>query len=190
MDNTWFVSISCSVIAAVIVAVVAKVFKPRWKIAIFSIFVSTVLFIFGSILQVAVQIVFEPDNPAWAIIPILLKDHTNIVLFLLFVLNLIPGIITGVGCSIGRSLNQHILYAIVSAIVSLSICDTIFFFYTRRSYLQSEIPEIKVYADFGFYYFSLLSNVLGGPVAGILIGYLTHLASQQKTRQDEASRFC
>jgi hypothetical protein len=142
---------------------------------IFSISVSTLLFIFGNILQPAVQKLVEPDNVGWRLFEILRENSPVYLLGVLFVAGFLPGIITGLGCAKGHSLNQRIGFAVVSAIVSLSILDSVLSFYLRSFYLESEIPEIRSLANFGNYYFSLLSNLFGGSAAGLIVGSGTHL---------------
>ena len=186
MINPWFIGISSSVIATAIWYILAKIFKRlvlrsgrttpfRKRLIIFSISLSTLLFIFGNILQPAVQRLVEPDNVSWRVIEALREHYPALLMVTLFVCGLLPGIITGLGCAKGHSLNQRIWFAIVSAIVSLSILDSVFFFLFRRSLLESKITEIQSLAHFGNYYFCLLSNLFGGAAAGLIVGSATHL---------------
>ncbi|MCO6413246.1 MAG: hypothetical protein J5I92_10915 [Thiogranum sp.] len=186
MDNPWTIGIGCSLIAAAIWYFLEKVFRrladrsgqitaSNWKIRVFAIIVSTLLFMFGNILQPAVQELLEPDHIHWNLIKLMREHLPGTLLLLLFVGGLLPGIITGLGAAKGRSLNQRIWFGISSAVIALVILDTVAFFHNRNSFLQSEVVEFRAMADFGNYYFSLLSNVFGGVVAGLVVGSATHL---------------
>lgn len=186
MISPWFIGISTSVIAAAIWYILAKTFQrlalrsvrttPSDKrLMIFSVSVSTLLFIFGNILQPAVKRLVEPDSINWRVIEASRELCPELLIVTLFVCGLLPGIITGLGCAKGRSLNQRIWFAVVSAIVSLSILDSAVFFFFRRSFVESKISEIQSLAHFGNYYFSLLSNLFGGAAAGLIVGSATHL---------------
>jgi hypothetical protein len=148
---------------------------PDRKIGVFSVSVSTVLFMFGTILQPAVQRLVEPENLNWKTMEICREHAPEFLLVTLLTAGVLPGIVTGLLCASGRSLNRRISLAIVSTIVSLSIFDSIFFFSLRRLLLESEIPEIRTLAHFGNYYFALLSNLFGGAAAGLIVGSATHL---------------
>lgn len=149
--------------------------KQDKKVLFFAVTISSVVFIFGCILQPALQDLFDPENSLWWVLKILRDKRPDLLILLLFVSCILPGIVTGVFCVKGRTLNQRIIFAAISAVVSLSILDSISFFYARNTILKSGIPELIKLSNFGQYYFSLLSNILGGPIAGLIVGYVTHL---------------
>jgi hypothetical protein len=149
--------------------------RPDRRIWIFSASVTTLLIMFGSILQPAVQRMVDPENPFWEVMEACRQGAPHILVAMLFVSSVLPGVVTGFFCARGHSHNQRILLATVWTVVSLIIFDSIAFLGVRSSLLESEIPQIRALADMGNLYFALLSNVLGGPFAGIFAGYVTHL---------------
>ena len=178
--DTLILGIVGSIIATAIICIARKLFQwfPKPSISniqlnkvilISSIFISTLVFVFGNILEPAVLWLFEPDKINYNFGKIYLKQFPQYFFLSLFLASRIPGIITGYCCTIGRSLSQRIWFASISAIISLSIFDFILFF-VHSSFLTQ--PKILLY--FNINYFSLLSNIFGGPIAGLIIGSTTH----------------
>ena len=172
MDNVWFVGITGSVIGSIIVIGFAKLFArfarsrgatlPDWKTIILSITVSTILFMFGHILQAASQLIlFEPEKQGLVLLALVRKHYPVLTLTILFGMSLLPGVATGLSACIGRSLGERIVYAIVWAIFSMSILDTIIFFS-----LVQQTEDIKDY------YFGIISNIVGCPVTGMGVAHI------------------
>jgi hypothetical protein len=155
-------------------------------IRILSIAVSTIVFIFGTILQNAVQILFEADETGAMFFTLLRRYHPSILLLTIFTGNFLPGIVTGLISTTGSSLRERIWFAIVAAIVSLSILDTIIFFFAPPVSLQAGRFQLSTYAELRTYYFSLLSNLVGAPVAGIIVGSATHFFAVRFSKPTES----
>jgi hypothetical protein len=190
MKDTLILGIISSLIAAAILFSIKKCFQ--WfskssisgihldkRILIFSISISTLVFVFGSILQVIMHWVLEPNNIILEIFKTLRMQFPRFFVIDLFTVSLLPGIITGYCCARGRSLSQRIWFAIISALISLSIFDSVLFFVNPHFLLMkgTMLVEPMLYSISDFY-FSLLCNILGGPIAGLIIGSITHFLAK------------
>ena len=188
MNNPWVIGIGASLTACLIwyllgkcihFAVSASASTPHdWRVWLFAVVSSMVLFVFGNILQPAVQWFLEPGNPKWTLIGVAREQLPGLTLFLLFVSAALPGIVTGSICVRGRTLGQRIGFAMVAAVVSLSVLDALAFFPLRSYFVDSPYPEMQAAVQMGNFYFSLISNITGGAIAGLVVGAATNFFTQ------------
>jgi hypothetical protein len=163
MHSSLFEGITGSLIASIIFLMITWFFtwlvryrlaiQHIWKIRLLSITVSTIIFIFGILLKWAVQTVFEPEKLIFEVIVLARKNDPLLFLVCLSLQGLFPGIITGLSSSAGQSLGYRIGYAMLAAIFSLSIWDTISFFFMRAWLPELENTDSKVFIEIGHYYF-------------------------------------
>lgn len=185
MDNPWVVAIVGGVFSILAYELLKKVFDkvsgtgprgfPRPRIVVLSVLLSIGLISFGFVLEPMVKSLFEGS---WDLMELLAAQralHPGDSLLMPLSSALIPGIVTGLSSVRGHTLMQRIVFASVAAIASLWVYDTITFFALRSDRLASSIPQVESLADFGQLYFSLISDFVGGPVTGTIVGVFTHL---------------
>jgi hypothetical protein len=83
---------------------------------------------------------------------------------------LLPGIVTGLVVLKGKSFKQRIGYGALWAPVSLTVFDALAIYVAWTS----DSPEIQAGVTWGTVSFSMLSNLLGGGVGGLIVGAAAH----------------
>jgi len=149
------------------------------RIKLFSVSVSTMLLMFGPILQFAVQKLVEPESTGWRILEVSREHVPWVLLASLLVSGLLPGLIMELGCARGRSLNQRIWSAIILTIVSLSILDSAVFLpfrgllsesivcpYGKLLFLKSRWTEAQSCHKAGAYVAAVV--MMGSVIEGVL----------------------
>jgi hypothetical protein len=185
MDNPWVVSILSGLIVAVLGYYVKQLLylrKDSYKATMFSITVASVVFVFGAILQPAVQLLIEGSSIMLELYSSFRHTEPLIFFLLLLVTGLLPGIITGLAVLKAQTLQMRIYYGAISAPLALTLFDSISFLY-EANYVSSE------YQVFGWndIYFTFLSNFFGGIFAGIIIGTVVHLYLENSSTSASSS---
>jgi hypothetical protein len=188
MDNGWIKSIVVGLIVSLIVTgltVSGKWVFARhymWRQAIFSISVATIVFFFGNVLQPAVAFLLEgPFTPSWIVttaVQYVLGPSLSMLTILVW--SLIAAIPTGLAVLKGASLQQRLVYGAIWAPISLTIVDMMAFYVSWHSPFPLYIRAAVV--NWHEAYFSLLSNLFGGVVGGVLVGTASHLYSELTTQ--------
>ena len=164
MDSPLALGIVSSVIAAVMVmvalALFSKVSSPG--LTIFTVLVSSLIFYLGTFLQSALQAFMEGDVIGGAAIGAFGK-FPRLLLSSAVVSGLLPGVITTLGVRRARSLEQRMKHGAFWAPISLVISDTVFVFVSRWTPTAADIS------------FALLCDLVGGVVAGVIIGVAVHM---------------
>jgi hypothetical protein len=173
MDDPWVQSIGGSLIAALILAVAAFALR-RVREALFSISVSTVIFTFGSILEPATKYVVEGQQDVR--LTFLLNDcirQLSLPLFFTTLLanGLVPGVITGLFILRAKSFRQRIIHGAIWSILSLILSDAMVYYLI----IKNNSPIASLMASWSNIYFSMICDLFGGAVAGVIIGSLLHL---------------
>jgi hypothetical protein len=171
LENPWVQSIGGSLIAALIVGMVCFAVKRRRE-ALFSIGVSTIIFIFGNILEPATKSVVEgPFTYASAFNDCVRFLLPGTFFFSLFVAGFIPGTITGLLILKARSFQQRVVYGAFWAVVSLTLLDAVFYYFALGG-TNTLTSKLVTWSDV---YFSLICDLFGGAIGGLIIGSLLHL---------------
>ena len=168
INNAWFQGISCGLITALICELIRRALRAGYpsRVIFFSIFVSSTIFVFGNILQPAVQNLLQGNPPFYWLVIIWLRENSpGSLLFGLFLAGIFPGVITGVMVARGRSFRGRIGYSVLWAPLSLTVCDAFAIYLVRH---------LQVF-NWEDVFFSLLSNIFGGIVGGLIIGSAVHL---------------
>jgi hypothetical protein len=171
LDNPWVQSIGGSLIAALMIGMVGLALKRRGK-ALFSIGVSTIVFIFWNILEPATKSVVEgPFTFTSALNDCLRYLFPGTFFLSLFIGGLVPGIMTGLLVLKARSFRQRIVYGAFWAVISLTLCDAALYYFN----FNSNNPLAAKFATWPNVYFSLICDLFGGAIGGVIIGSLLHL---------------
>ena len=139
--------------------------------ATFSVGVASLVFLFGSILQPAVQLLIEGDSVFLSVFLAFREFAPGYLVLGLLLSGLLPGIPTGLAVLYGRSFKQRIAYGAIWAPLSLLAADVLSFYVIWNS----SIPMIRSARDWNNIYFSVLSDLTGGVVGGLIIGAALHL---------------
>jgi hypothetical protein len=171
LSNPWVQSIGGGLIVALIVGLVSFALKRRRE-ALFSISVSTVIFVFGNILEPATKSVLEgPFGDEWVVSAIFRYFLPTTFFITLFIAGFIPGTLTGLLILRARSFRQRIEYGAFWAVVSLTLFDAAMYYSTF--YIGGPLaPKIATWSNV---YFSLICDIFGGAIGGVIIGSLLHL---------------
>jgi hypothetical protein len=163
------------VLAAAFVLIGKKVLGRHYaaRRALFSIGVASIVFLFGNVLQPAVQFYIEGENPLWSLISLSRERAPGVFVLGLLTVSILPGILTGLAVLKGNSFNQRVAYGVIWAPLSLTLLDALMFYLSWNH----PVDAIRTAATWNNVYFSLLSNVFGGAVGGFLIGAAVHLYS-------------
>jgi hypothetical protein len=183
MDNGWVQAIIGGLIVAGLLVLGKWIFARRlFRQAMFSIGVASIVFFFGSLLQIAVQFLVEGFNDYWKA-AIMIRSVAPIFLLLnMCEFSLLAGIPTGLAVLKGTSFKQRVVYGMISAPISLTIVDMLAFYSTLHTSLYPN--EIKAaLVNWQAFYFALLCNLFGGPVGGFLVGAVSHLYSEGLPRR-------
>jgi hypothetical protein len=173
MDDPWVQSIGGSLIAALILAIAAFA-RRRVREALFSISVSTVIFTFGNILEPATKYVVEGQQDVrltFFLYDCIRQLSPTIFFATLLVNGLIPGVITGLFILRAKSFRQRIVHGAIWSIVSLILYDAVIYYLAIKN--NSAIASLT--ASWSNIYFSMICDLFGGAVAGVIIGSLLHL---------------
>jgi hypothetical protein len=170
MNNPWIQAVIGSLIGTALFELIRRVFRINYPIGslLIAVAVSTLVFVFGNILEPAVRVLLEGEDPFWTALLGARKAAPGFFVIALFVAGLLPGIITGLMVLKGRSFVQRLLYAVFWAPASLTLFDVAAFLLIRHQ----GVYEV---ASYGHLSFSLLSNILGGSVGGLIIAVVLHL---------------
>jgi hypothetical protein len=176
MNNGWIQSIVGGLIVIGLTALSKWVFARHylWRQAIFSISIASIVFLFGNILQPAVEFLLEGITPYWAVATaIRYTVGPGYMVLNMFIWCVIAAIPTALAVLKGISFKQRVLYGAIWAPISLTIVDIILFYLSWHSPFPLEIRTVVV--NWHEAYFCLLSNLSGGVVGGFLIGAVSHL---------------
>ena len=194
MDNAWIVTILGGLIASGLYSIISRLIAGKNStessrlVLLSSIFIACVVFIFGSILQAAAQQVIEGGHVSWGLMMYMREQHPGLLLMGLLISGMFPGFVTGMICVKARSLIQRIWFASIAAVISLSVFDLVWFLWGQSLILESQVMELQPMADISYLYFSLISNLLGGSVGGVIIGVLTHGVVNVISKENEEPR--
>jgi hypothetical protein len=161
LENPWVQSIGGSLIAALIIGMVSFAVKRRRE-ALFSIGASTIVFVFGNILETATKSVVEGPFTYTSVFSECVRYVLPATFFFsLFVGGFIPGTITGLMIIKARSFQQRIGYGAFWAVVSLTLLDAVFYYFMFHS--NNPLATKLGWSDV---YFSLICNLFGGVICG------------------------
>jgi hypothetical protein len=105
---------------------------------------------------------------------------------------LIPGALVGIAVSRGGTFSKRVWYGVFAAPIMLTLWDIFNFAYAATNLMHQQLTRDAL--NWQLIYFSLLSNVFGGAVGGMLIGTSVHLFAEhdrkrgKKTRANEVSQ--
>lgn len=173
MDNQLIQSILASLIATVLIVIGKRLLADHYsrRQAIVSVGVASAVFLFGSVLQPAVQFFIEGDNPLWSLLRLLREQAPGYFVLGLLVGGLLPGILTGLAVLKGDTFKQRVAYGMIWAPLSLTVFDALQFY----EIWDSPIQVLRAVGNWNNVYFTLLSNLVGGAVGGLLIGAALHM---------------
>jgi hypothetical protein len=129
------------------------------------IVLGTAVTAFGAALQIVAWSAFNQGATAGT--QVLLTALEWIPLIVGAVTGTFAGALGGVAAAVGRSVLQKVLYSVIATIAGFIVSDIVVFATTPDVPMPGWIP------------FSLLSNVLGGALAGTLIGGVSWLAGHR-----------
>jgi len=102
----------------------------------------------------------------------------------LFISGFIPGTITGLLIPKARSFQQRVVYGAFWAVVSLTLLDAVFYYFAFGG-TNTLTSKLVTWSDV---YFSLICDLFGGVIGGLIIGSLLHLFVTSTVKTPETAR--
>jgi tetratricopeptide (TPR) repeat protein len=178
LGNPWVRSIG----AALVIGLVS-IWVKRRREALFSIGVSTIIFAFGNILEPATKsVVEEPFTYRWVFSEYVRYFISASSFFSLVVAGFVPGTITGLLIIKARSFRQRLVYGAFLAVLSLTLSDAALYYPLFRID-NAPTSHLAIWTNM---YFSLVCDLFGGAIGGIIIGSLLHLFVTRTTKRGTA----
>jgi hypothetical protein len=171
LENGWVQSIGGSLIGSLLFFFGRRlVVKRNYRLILSGVGLATILLCICQMLEPAVRFLIEGNNPAWQFLITLRQTAPGYFLMSVLLNNVVPGVITGMAVISGKTLKQRVAYGATGATLSLCLVDVI------GIYLIHNLPALGLFSySWSDLYFSFLSNLGTGVVAGFLIGAALHL---------------
>jgi hypothetical protein len=172
-DQFWNgVSAIAALITVVISVIVERERLRPLGLHIFAVlvcaFAGIVVLATGPLVQSMFQFTFESGLPAmWGRVVTAFTEHGSEVVASLMTFGIFPGTVTAMVALSGKGHRQKVKRAIIAATATLIVFDTIVYAVGGAN------------KSIGYYFFAILSDFVGGPLAGYIIGSITEFIMKQ-----------